>query len=75
LDIPTKYQYDIVSVVNDTPKHSQDISSNYRQREALTKLKKLGEEDMVTVVHAGLRIVPSLRKYYDSKTFIAQGRV
>lgn len=72
LDIPSKYQYEVVSVVHDTPKE-QGVSLNFCQRQAINKLKRLASEHIITIVLAGLRIVPSLGKYYYSKSLIAQG--
>lgn len=74
MDIPNKYQYDVVSVMADIPRDPLTRTFNLRQREAMSKLKKLGTETLVTVVYAGLRIAPSITKYYCEKTFIIQGR-
>lgn len=43
LDIPQKYQYDIVSVLADIPRDPKASTFNFKQKEIISKLKRLGE--------------------------------
>ena len=43
LDIPNKYQYDLVSVVNDLPKQ-QDTQTHFKIIESVNRLTRLGKE-------------------------------